>query len=105
VVRCPPPRDVTPKAKEAAIKALEIDDQLAEPHASLAWALLYFDWDWLGAEREFKRAIELNPGYPTAHDYYFNMLVLQGRRDEGLAEIKRAQQLDPLSIIINADVG
>ncbi len=100
-----PQKEVIPKAKAAATKALEIDDQLAEPHASLAYSKFIFDWDWLGAERELKRAIELNPGYATARHWYAVFLISQGRLEEALAEIKRAQQLDPLSLVINVTVG
>ena len=100
-----PPTDSFPKATTAAQKALEIDETLAEPHASLAFAKTHYDWDWAGAEREFKRAIELNPNYPTAHHWYSYFLVLQGRMNEAFAEIKRAQEIDPLSLIINTDLG
>jgi tetratricopeptide (TPR) repeat protein len=97
-----PQMESAPKAKAAAIKALEIDDQLAEPHASLAWGKFAFDWDWSGAEREFKRAIELNPSYATSHRWFANCLTQQGRHEEALAEAKRAQQLDPLSLVSSA---
>jgi TolB-like protein/Flp pilus assembly protein TadD len=97
-----PQMESAPKAKAAAIKALEIDDQLAEAHASLGWNKFAFDWDWSGAEREFRRAIELNPGYVTAHRWLANCLTQQGRLEEALAEIRRAQQLDPISLITNS---
>jgi adenylate cyclase len=100
-----PPREAYPKAKAAAEQALKIDETLAEPHASLAWAKFRFDWDWPGAEREFKRAIELNPRYPTAHHWYAYYLASMGRLDQTRAAIQRAQELDPLSLIINATVG
>ena len=100
-----PPREALPIAKAAAKKALEIDDNLAEAHNSLAWTKLVFDWDWLGAQSEFKRAIELNPGYAAAHHWYAECLAGMGRYDEALAEIKRAQESDPLSLIISAVVG
>jgi TolB-like protein/DNA-binding winged helix-turn-helix (wHTH) protein/Flp pilus assembly protein TadD len=100
-----PQIEVIPKAKAAATKALEIDEQFAEPHASLAWTKFAFDWDWAGAEREFKRAIELNPGYETAHRWMANCLTQQGRLDEALAEIKRAEDLDPLSLVNNDVLG
>jgi serine/threonine-protein kinase len=95
------------KAKAAAAKALEIDDTLSEAHASLAIinATWDWDWDWGNAEKEFKRAIELNPGYATAHHWYALLLMWLGRHDESVAEIKMAQELDPLSLIINANVG
>jgi len=91
------PREVFPKAKAAALKALEIDEALPEAHASLAYASFYYDWDWSGAEREFKRSIELNPAYATAHMFYSGYLAVIGRRREALAEVEKAQELDPLS--------
>lgn len=94
-----------PQAKAAAAKALELDPALAEPHASLAYARLYYDWDWAGAEREFQQAIALNPNYATAHHWYSVYLTAMGRREEAMAEIRRAQQLDPLSLIIRTDIG
>lgn len=100
-----PPRDAAPKAKAAATKALEIDHTLAEGHASLAFTLMYYDWDWSGAEREFQRAIELNPSYAEAHHWYGLYLTAMGRFDEAMAEIRRAEGLDPLSLIINTNVG
>jgi eukaryotic-like serine/threonine-protein kinase len=100
-----PPREALQTAKAAAMKALELDDKLAEVHSSLAWTKLVFDWDWSGAESEFRRAIELNPGYAPAHQYYAECLAGMGRYDRALAEIKRGQQLDPLSLIINTVVG
>jgi TolB-like protein/Tfp pilus assembly protein PilF len=99
------PREVFPKARAAAEKALELDDSLAEPHASLAYVRFYFDWDWAGAEREFQRAIELNPNYATAHDWYAYLLTATGRLAEARAEIKRAHELDPLSVPIESDMG
>src|SRR5216684_731696 len=89
----------------AALKAIEIDGTLAEPHVSLAHVKYYYDRDWPGAEREFKRAIELNPNYPQAHHWYGIYLMWSGRTNEGLAEIRRAQELDPLSLPINMTVG
>jgi TolB-like protein/Flp pilus assembly protein TadD len=100
-----PQREALPKAREAALKALEIDDTLAEAHTSLAFVKFSYDWDWAGAEREFKRAHELNPNYATAHHWYAYYLIAMGRPDEALAEIRHAQALDPLSLIINTDVG
>ncbi len=100
-----PPRDALSIAKAAAIKAVELDDSLAEAHNSLAWTKLAFDWDWSGAESEFTRAIELNPGYAVAHHWYAECLVGMGRYDKALAEIRRAQELDPLSQIISSVVG
>ncbi|MDQ3687877.1 MAG: winged helix-turn-helix domain-containing protein [Acidobacteriota bacterium] len=94
-----------PKARAAALKALEIDDTLAEAHASLAPIKWIYDWDYAGTEREFKRAIELNPNYATTHHWYALYLMERGRHDEAIIEIKRASQLDPLSIMIRTDVG
>jgi TolB-like protein/Tfp pilus assembly protein PilF/predicted Ser/Thr protein kinase len=99
------PMDVFPKAKDAALKALEIDDSLAEAHASLAWVTALYDWDWAAAEREFRRAIALNPNYATAHQWYGIVLWNTGRLDEAMAEERRALELDPLSTIINRNVG
>jgi len=95
-----PPKDLFPKAKVAARKALEIDETLAEAHASLAFVNWHYDWDWVNAEREFKRAIELNPNYATAHQWYAMFLSQFGRLAEAISEIKIAQELDPLSSII-----
>jgi TolB-like protein/DNA-binding winged helix-turn-helix (wHTH) protein/Tfp pilus assembly protein PilF len=100
-----PPKEAFTKAREAAAKALQLDDTLAEAHNALAAVKVDYDWDWPGAEREFRRAIELNPGYATAHQWYAEILSELGRHEEALAEIKRAQQLDPFSLIINAVSG
>ncbi len=100
-----PAKEAYAKAREAATRALELDETLGEAHNALATAKADYDWDWPGAEREFKRAIELNPGYATTHQWYGRMLSELGRHEEALAEIKRAQQLDPLSLIINAVSG
>ncbi len=100
-----PPNETYPKAKTATFKALEIDDTLAETHASLGICNLYYDWDWPAAKGRFKRAIELNPGYATAHHWYAIYLSSMGRVEEAIAEMKRAQRLDPLSLIINAATG
>lgn len=99
------PRDAMPKAKSAALKALEIDDSLAEAHASLATILSRYDWDWSGAENEFKRSLALNPNYASAHHWYGVHLRAMGDSEGGLAELVRAQELDPLSPMINADLG
>jgi TolB-like protein/Tfp pilus assembly protein PilF len=99
------PNESYPKAKAAAIRALELDDTLGEAHTSLAYSLLNYDWDWRSAEREYQRAIQLNPNYATAHQWYAECLSMLGRHTEAIAEIKRAQQLDPLSLIINQGVG
>jgi eukaryotic-like serine/threonine-protein kinase len=100
-----PPSDAFPKAKAAAIKALAFDETLAEAHNSLAYAKLNFDWDWTGAEAEFKRSLELNPGYAEAHHWYSHLLVSSGRLEESLAESQRALELDLLSPIINVHLG
>ena len=99
-----PAREVTPKVKAAASKALELDDTLGEAHTSLAFAK-FREWDWAGAEREFKRAIELNGSYPTAHAWYGEYLMVLGRFDEALAEMNRANELNPLSPAINLALG
>jgi serine/threonine protein kinase/tetratricopeptide (TPR) repeat protein len=101
-----PAKEGYPRALEAALKALEIDDNLAEAHASLAFTKSNYDWDWSAAEREFKRAIELNPGSATAHHFYgLALAYMGGRFEEAIDESKRALDLDPLSLIINADLG
>jgi len=92
------------KAKIAATRALEIDDTLAEAHATLANISMWHRWDWAGAERAFKRAIELNPNYPTAHHWYALCLSFLARHQEALAEIRRAHELDPFSLSINLGV-
>jgi len=99
------PMEAVPKAKAAAIKALEIDDQLAEAHPIFAWTLFTYDWDWPGAEKEFKRSIELNPNYATAHLWYWVYLERSGRFDEAQREMKRTQELDPISLANNSYVG
>jgi serine/threonine-protein kinase len=101
-----PPQESIPKSKAAAKRALELDESLAEAHASLASALFFYDRNFPEAEREFQRAIELNPNYATAHHWYgVTYLAKMERFDEAIAELKRAQELDPLSLIINADLG
>ena len=100
------PQDCYPKAMAAAKKALELDDTLAEAHTALALAIWYYDFDFSQANREFQRAIELNPNYATAHQQYGNnTLSALGRFDDAIAEGKRAVELDPLSLVINADLG
>jgi tetratricopeptide (TPR) repeat protein len=100
------PRDAFPRAKTAAIKALRIDETLAEARASLAYAINGYDWDWKGAALEFKRAIELKPNYATAHYWYaITNLAALGQLDEATAEMIEAQELDPLSLIINTNLG
>jgi TolB-like protein/DNA-binding winged helix-turn-helix (wHTH) protein/Tfp pilus assembly protein PilF len=100
-----PPKEAFPKAKAAAIKALELDSALGEAHNSLAFVLDGFDWDLEAGGKEFQRAIELNPGYATAHHWYAWHLSLLGRYDEAIGEMKKAENLDPLSLIINADLA
>ena len=100
-----PVSEAAPKARVAAARAIELDPNLAEAHASLANIRMTFNNDAAGAEREFQRAIELNPNYPTAHHWYALLLGNMGRFDEAKREILRAQQLDPLSLIINRTVG
>ena len=101
-----PPIEALPKAKAAALKAIEIDELLAEPHVSLGHVKFFYDRDWAGAEREFKRAIELNPNYPIAHHWYAIFLsTVPNRIPEALVEIRRAQELDPASLPINAWYG
>jgi tetratricopeptide (TPR) repeat protein len=99
------PAEAFPKAKAAALKALEIDHSNAEAHASLGAALFYFDWNFPEAEREFKLAISLNPNYATGRQFYAELLTDFGRDQEAIDQIKRAQSLDPLSLTINSLVG
>jgi len=99
------PKEALPKAKAAALKALELDDSLSEAHNSLAFCLEGFDWDFEAAGKEFRRAIELNPGYATAHHWNAWHLSLVGRNSEAIAEMRKAENLDPLSLIINADLA
>jgi serine/threonine protein kinase/Flp pilus assembly protein TadD len=99
------PREAFPKAKTAALRALELDGSLAEAHAALALGAYIFDWDWVMAEREFQRALDLNPNYAPTHQWYSTYLAVRGRADEAIAEAQRTQQLDPLSLIINAQLG
>jgi TolB-like protein/DNA-binding winged helix-turn-helix (wHTH) protein/Tfp pilus assembly protein PilF len=93
------PKDIMPKARDAALKALQLDEGLAEAHTSLASAELLLDWNWSGAEREFKRAIELNPNDAPAHVWYSHYLLARGRFDDSMAEAKRAVELDPISSV------
>jgi len=98
-------KEALPKAKAAAMKALELDDSLSEAHTSLAFCLDGFDWNFEAADREFRRAIELNPGYATAHHWYAWHLSLVGRNNEAIAEMRKAESQDPFSLIINADLA
>jgi TolB-like protein/DNA-binding winged helix-turn-helix (wHTH) protein/Flp pilus assembly protein TadD len=99
------PQDAFPKAKAAATKALALDDNLAEAHTSLACILDLYEWEWESAEKEYKRAIALYPGYATAHHWYAWHLIVMGRTSEGIAELRKAESLDPLSLIISADLA
>jgi serine/threonine-protein kinase len=99
------PKEAFPKAKAAAEKALQIDEGLAEAHTSLAGASEFYDWDWPTAEKEYKRAIQLNPNHATAHHWYAEYLSHMGRHEESMAEAKRALELAPLSLIINTLLG
>jgi tetratricopeptide (TPR) repeat protein len=99
------PRDAFAKAKAAATKALVLDGTLGEAHTSLAFSLDLFDWNWKSAGNEYKRAIELNPSYATAHEWYAWHLIVLGRNSEAIAEIRKAESLDPLSLIISADMA
>jgi TolB-like protein/DNA-binding winged helix-turn-helix (wHTH) protein/tetratricopeptide (TPR) repeat protein len=100
-----PPQDAFPRARAAATKALALDDSLSEAHASLALAYDLYGWDWQAADREFQRAIQLNPGYAPAHQWYSWHLIMQGRITEAIIEIRKAESLDPLSLIISADLA
>jgi len=90
-----------PKARAAARRAIEIDDRLAEPHASIALIRFHYDWDWPGAEQEFQRAIQLNPNHANAHHAYSHFLTAMGRHAESLREAQKALDLDPLETIVN----
>ncbi|HET8783732.1 MAG TPA: protein kinase, partial [Pyrinomonadaceae bacterium] len=100
------PKDAFPIAREALLRALEIDDTLAEAHASLAYTHGLYDWNWTAAEREFKRALDLKPSYATAHHWYgFIYLASMGWLDEAVAEAKRGQELDPLALPVSSNIG
>jgi TolB-like protein/Tfp pilus assembly protein PilF len=100
-----PGREAFAQAKAAAAKALALDDSLGEAHASLALALDLYGWDWKAAEAEYQRAIELKPGYAPAHQWYSWHLIMMGRTSQGISELKKAESLDPLSLIISADMA
>ena len=99
------PKDALPKAKAAAMKALELDDSLGEAHTSLAFCLDGFDWNLDAAGKEFQRGVELSPGYATAHHWYAWHLALFHRYTEAIAEMRKAESVDPLSLVINADLA
>jgi tetratricopeptide (TPR) repeat protein len=98
-----PQDELIPKARAAALKALELDGNLAEAHASLAVVARNYDWDWQTAEKEFRRAITLDPNYATGHQWYAEHLAFSGRFEESSEEMRRARQVDPLSLIIQTD--
>jgi serine/threonine protein kinase/tetratricopeptide (TPR) repeat protein len=100
-----PPAEYLAQAKAMALKALELDDTLAEAHTSLGYARWLSDLDWSGAEREFKRALEIKSSYVMAHEWYAEYLAALGRHDEAVAEIRKAQQLDPLAVPVTRAVG
>src|SRR5437879_5045552 len=100
-----PPAEAWPKAKTAALQALAIDDTLGEAHTSLGLVEEHYNWDWVSAEREFKRAIDLNSNSATAHLWYGNYLANMGRSEDGMRETKKARELDPFSLIINTILG
>jgi serine/threonine-protein kinase len=100
-----PPKEAYPRARTAAEKALEIDDKFAEAHTSMGWIRTFYDWDWVGAEEEFKRALNLNPNYATGYEWYAVSLAPMERLDEASILLKRALELDPLSLMISTVVG
>lgn len=100
-----PPREVLPKAKEAALKAVEIDDDLAEAHASLGLVRVYYDHDWTAAENEFKKCLELNPHFVPAHQRYGSYLAFVGRFEQSLKHYRHALELDPFSLQINMNIA
>jgi TolB-like protein/DNA-binding SARP family transcriptional activator/Flp pilus assembly protein TadD len=100
-----PPSEAFPRARDAALRALELDPSLAAAHATLGYVALYYEWDWERAEDEFRRAIRLAPSYSTAHQWYANFLTARGRFQEAESAMLRAQELDPLSLIANAALG
>lgn len=99
------PQDSFQRAKTAATRALQLDDTIGEAHASLANVRYWYDWDWGGAESEFKRAFELNPNYSLAHQYFASYLMAMGRHQEAISEIKRLQELEPLSVPVNVQIA
>jgi DNA-binding winged helix-turn-helix (wHTH) protein/TolB-like protein/Tfp pilus assembly protein PilF len=99
------PPESFPKARAAAERALALDPELAEAHASLGFVRFFADWDFAGSERELRRALQLNPGYVTAHDWYAYWLTAAGHPARAIAEIRRAREIDPTSLVANRDVG
>lgn len=104
-IKAVPPAEAFPRAKGAALKALEFDPNLSEAHASLGFLRRFFDWEWSSAEREFRSAVRLNPGYATGRRWYGQFLSGMGRHDEAIAEVRHALDLDPLSVIIHTALG
>jgi serine/threonine-protein kinase len=100
-----PPKEAMPKVKAAAMKALELDDTLAEAHVSLALVACWYEWDWASAERGYQRAIKFKPNSATAHQRYGVYLAMMGRLDESIEKLQRAQELDPLTLKINVNLG
>jgi len=100
-----PPAAAFQKAKAAALKAIEIDPQSAEAYASLAYVDVYYEWDFPKAEKEFRRSLDINPNYATAHEWYSIFLSALGRLDDAEIQIHEAQALDPLSLSIATDIG
>lgn len=98
-----PRSEAMPRAKAAALTALKLDDSIAEALASLAFVEMHYEWNFPASEQQFKRALELNPNYATAHEWFAYWLMAQGRTDESIGEINRAQRADPLSVIIKTD--
>ena len=99
------PREIMPQARAAAMKAIKLDESLGEAYASLGQIKLIYDWDWSAARANFQQAVSLNPTYPTAHQWHGEYLVSMGLFDQGVVELKRARDLDPLSLIINTNLG
>jgi adenylate cyclase len=99
------PKEALPQAKAAATKALAIDDSLGEAHSALAHVIELYDWDWQGAEKEYRRALELNPNDAMAHDWYGEYLQVMGRNEEGFVQVRQAMQLDPLNAHLADDLG
>ena len=100
-----PNKEASPKAMEAAQKALDLDETLAEAHAAMAFTYYQYNWNWVESEREFRRAIDLKPNYAPAHQWYSSLLAVTGRIDEAIAEAKQAQNLEPFSLIIKSHLG
>jgi tetratricopeptide (TPR) repeat protein len=100
-----PRSQAMPKAKAAAEKALQLDETLSDAHTSLAFVKMHYEWDWPGSEKEFQRALNLNPNYATAHEWYAFWFTAQGRTDKALDQLAYAQKADPLSLIIKADTA